>query len=169
MDTLSERNNIPDTSCLPEWDKATTRQRLEICKMKYQDFLGFIPVMPFILHLLIVVHISSDCSRHNNVITLIYLVSLHIFTFCCEFIYYYPFNSSWAGVSLRHLLFKLFMLMYNLFAFTLIRAKPYKCLVDFSATIGMVLFLIGMVITLVFVYKIDRKTKTSEPTFLNLP
>lgn len=161
---LSEQQFVVNLYDLPNWDSAQFSQKKEILKAKMTELLGFVPIIPLIIHLSIAVRLPSDCSYHNDTLVLVYLILLHLLTFMFEVVYYLPFNSSWGNKEFLSILLKSGVLTFNLFVFTLVRAKPYKCLVEYDQNFASVVFLIGVGISSVFAFKIDRMVTKREET-----
>jgi len=161
MEIVSEQLFVSKLSDMPNLQNANVSQKKEMLKSKFLEFTGFIPVTPLIFHLLIVVHIPSDCTDRNARLSSMYLIILHLFTFIGELFYYTPFNTNWRQQK-TWIIIKSSLLTLNLFAFTLIRAKPYKCLVDFSSFQAAFIFCLCMLYSIFFAYHIDKHANSDN-------
>lgn len=170
MDNISEQFFAIDLSNLPSWKNSNIYQKKEVLKSFLLEFYGLFPLLPFYLHLFITVFLPSDCNLHNNTLTITYLILLHLLTFISELIYYTPFNKSlFSSGILKFSILKSLLITFNLFVLSLIRAKPYKCILSFNPVLSVFLLVFSISFSLFFSLKIDTFVKNKLNVFKDIP
>ena len=109
----------------------------------FAEFQTFVPVVPLILHYAFVVNMTSDCNEFNSGFGWMYIVGAHLSVFGSRFAYYMIRNGfSFRTSGLRYVAIKSLLVTVNFSAWTLVRAKPYKCLLDFTPMVSVGYFLL---------------------------
>lgn len=151
MKSISSLYTANDIDTLPVYSKDYTRFNYLTClKMVSIEFNNLIPVLSLLLHYTIVVNMSSECSKTQDTVVSVYLYIIHLFTFVYSFILNLP-SKEYSGVTTREFLYSLLkaiLITFQFFTWSLIRAKPYKCLINFSPLVSVVLFIFSNIVSL---------------------
>lgn len=127
LSVLSELKDVPIGS-------STVPNKRYVFRAWMVTYLGFLPIIPLLIHLIITVNMSSDCDTYDTESTEFYLLFMHILTFLFEAFVALP-DKSVGSIKLSEwgiVAFKAGAKTLQFWNFSLLRAKPYKCLGEYS-------------------------------------
>lgn len=130
----------------------------------WDEYISFFPLLPLLIHMPLVINISSNCSDSIYNYINFYIIGVLLLTFISQIMYYIP------ACNIGHLtknglylvIGKALLITLNFSAWIVIRAKPFKCLNDnFSQIFATIYFLTINSILLISSYFITKNVNNT--------